>query len=51
VALVLFVGQGLTGTRDLLEIPLGWQERAVYQCNFDSKSPAFKTCPTPAPPK
>jgi hypothetical protein len=51
VALVLFLGQGLTGTRDLLEIPLGWQEPAVYQCNFDSKSPGFKTCPTSPPPK
>jgi hypothetical protein len=50
VALILFVGQGITGTRDLLEIPLSWQESAVYQCNFDIKSPAFKTCPSPTPP-
>lgn len=34
VALLLFVGQGITGTRDLLEIPLSWQEPAVYQCDF-----------------
>jgi ABC-type sugar transport system permease subunit len=39
VALLLFVGQGITGTRDLLEIPLGWQEKYVYklyelQCNI-----------------
>jgi len=47
VALLLFVGQGLTGTRDLLEIPLSWQKPAVYSCNFDPKSPAFKTCPAP----
>jgi len=47
VALLLFVGQGLTGTRDLLEIPLSWQKPVVYSCNFDPKSPAFKTCPTP----
>lgn len=33
------MGQGLTGTRDLLEIPLSWQEPYVYQCN-----PATKTC-------
>lgn len=49
IALVLFVLQGVTGTRDLLEIPLSWQEPAVYSCNFDPKSPAFKTCPTPPP--
>ncbi|MDJ0736066.1 MAG: DUF4079 domain-containing protein [Nostocaceae cyanobacterium] len=42
IALLLFIGQGMTGTRDLLEIPLSWQESYVYQCNF-----ANKTCPTP----
>ncbi len=31
IALLLFVGQGMTGTRDLLEIPLGWQEPYVYK--------------------
>ncbi|MEM6425202.1 MAG: DUF4079 domain-containing protein [Cyanobacteria bacterium P01_H01_bin.119] len=40
LALLLFVGQGMTGTRDLLEIPLSWQEPAVYQCDF-----ANKVCP------
>ena len=45
IALLLFVGQGMTGTRDLLEIPLGWQEPYVYKCDFNNK-----TCPTPAPP-
>ncbi|MEO0488414.1 MAG: DUF4079 domain-containing protein [Cyanobacteria bacterium P01_A01_bin.123] len=34
VALLFFLGQGITGTRDLLEIPLVWQEPAVYQCDF-----------------
>ncbi len=48
IALVLFVLQGVTGTRDLLEIPLDWQKSAVYSCNFDPKSPAFKTCPAPS---
>lgn len=43
VALLLFMGQGLTGTRDLLEIPLSWQEPYIYQCDFNNK-----TCPTPA---
>ncbi len=37
VALLLFIGQGLTGTRDLLEIPLGWQEPFVYKCDFANK--------------
>jgi hypothetical protein len=45
-ALLLFIGQGMTGSRDLLEIPLSWQKSYVYQCNFDNK-----TCPQPAPPK
>lgn len=44
-ALLLFIGQGMTGTRDLLEIPLSWQKQYIYQCNFDNK-----TCPQPAPP-
>jgi hypothetical protein len=30
-ALLLFLGQGFTGTRDLLEIPLGWQESYIEQ--------------------
>ncbi|MEC4886682.1 MAG: DUF4079 domain-containing protein [Scytonema sp. PMC 1070.18] len=43
-ALLLFIGQGMTGTRDLLEIPLSWQEPFVYQCDY-----VKKTCPTPNP--
>lgn len=38
IALLLFVGQGITGTRDLLEIPLSWQESVVYQCDFANKT-------------
>jgi Protein of unknown function (DUF4079) len=34
IALLLFLGQGVTGTRDLLEIPLGWQEPTVFGCDF-----------------
>lgn len=41
-ALLLFIGQGMTGTRDLLEIPLHWQEHYIYQCDFTNK-----TCPQP----
>lgn len=42
IALLLFIGQGMTGTRDLLEIPLSWQEPYIYGCDFVNK-----TCPTP----
>ncbi|HBB33803.1 MAG TPA: DUF4079 domain-containing protein [Cyanobacteria bacterium UBA8803] len=45
-ALLLFIGQGMTGTRDLLEIPLSWQKPYLYQCDW-----ANKTCPQPEPPK
>ncbi|PSN19787.1 DUF4079 domain-containing protein [filamentous cyanobacterium CCP5] len=40
IALLLFISQGITGSRDLLEIPLGWQEQYIYQCDF-----ANQTCP------
>jgi len=42
IAVLLFIGQGMTGTRDLLEIPLSWQEPYIYSCDF-----ANKTCPKP----
>jgi Protein of unknown function (DUF4079) len=34
IALLFFIGQGLTGSRDLLEIPLSWQETHLYKCDF-----------------
>ena len=40
LAAVLFLMQGVTGTRDLLEIPLSWQKTAVYGCDF-----ALRSCP------
>ena len=40
LAAVLFLMQGITGTRDLLEIPLSWQKPAVYACDF-----VLKRCP------
>ncbi|MCU0567642.1 MAG: DUF4079 domain-containing protein [Oculatellaceae cyanobacterium Prado106] len=40
VALLFFVGQAFTGTRDLLEIPLSWQEQYIYKCDFTNL-----TCP------
>ena len=42
IALLLFFGQGVTGTRDLLEIPLSWQKEHLYQCDWKNK-----TCPKP----
>lgn len=45
IALLLFAGQGMTGTRDLLEIPLSWQKPYIFSCDF-----ANKTCPKPTPP-
>ncbi|MEG3907455.1 DUF4079 domain-containing protein [Microcoleus sp. w1-18aA5] len=42
IAVLLFLGQGMTGTRDLLEIPLNWQKPYIYTCDF-----ANKTCPKP----
>ena len=40
LAALLFLMQGITGTRDLLEIPLSWQKPAVYACDFD-----LRRCP------
>ncbi|MBE9175933.1 DUF4079 domain-containing protein [Synechocystis salina LEGE 06155] len=42
LALLLFISQGITGARDLLEIPLHWQAPYVYQCDSVNK-----TCPQP----
>jgi hypothetical protein len=38
LAVLLFVGQGMTGVRDLLEIPLHWQEPFLYQCDWVNKT-------------
>jgi membrane protein YdbS with pleckstrin-like domain len=40
IAVLFFVGQGFTGSRDLLEIPLSWQTPHVYKCDFQND-----TCP------
>lgn len=37
IALLLCIGQGITGVRDLLEIPLSGQEPFIYQCDFVQK--------------
>ncbi|HBE16645.1 MAG TPA: DUF4079 domain-containing protein [Cyanobacteria bacterium UBA11149] len=38
IALLLFIGQGMTGVRDLLEIPLSWQEEYLYKCDYEKKT-------------
>lgn len=38
IALLFFIGQGMTGARDLLEIPLAWQEPFIFQCDFANKT-------------
>ncbi|MEB3157719.1 MAG: DUF4079 domain-containing protein [Cyanobacteriota bacterium] len=48
LAAVLFAGQAISGSRDLLEIPLHWQKPALAACDWETK-----TCPAPpavAPP-
>ncbi|MFN6131296.1 MAG: DUF4079 family protein [Synechococcaceae cyanobacterium] len=45
LALLLFIAQGISGSRDLLEIPLSWQKPFIYSCD-----PIQRTCPTPRPP-
>lgn len=37
VAVLLFLGQGFTGSRDLLELPLNWQKPYVYECSWKEK--------------
>lgn len=37
LAAVLFLVQGISGPKDLLEIPLTWQQPAVYQCDFNAR--------------
>ncbi|MCP9773324.1 DUF4079 domain-containing protein [Synechococcus sp. Tobar12-5m-g] len=41
---VLLAVLAITGTRDLLNIPLSWQKPAIYACNFEQR-----TCRTPPP--
>ncbi|MBE9011059.1 DUF4079 domain-containing protein [Pseudanabaenaceae cyanobacterium LEGE 13415] len=40
LAILLFIGQGFTGSRDLLEIPLSWQKAHIQECDFQKL-----TCP------
>ncbi|MBA3921345.1 MAG: DUF4079 domain-containing protein [Nostocaceae cyanobacterium] len=47
-ALLLFVGQGLTGVRDLLESPLSWQDSYIQQ--LYKQNCKDKPCTIQAPP-
>lgn len=44
LAALIFLAQGISGPRDLLEIPLSWQKPAIYACDFQAQ-----LCPPPAP--
>lgn len=37
LASLLFIGQGMTGARDLLSIPYSWQESYLSKCDFKNK--------------
>ena len=43
LATLIFLAQGLSGPRDLLEIQLSWQKPTIYSCDFQQR-----TCPPPA---
>lgn len=44
LAAVLFAIQGLTGSRDLLTIPLHWQQGILQRCDWQAR-----VCPSPSP--
>ena len=37
LVVILFFVQGISGPKDLLEIPLHWQQPAIYQCDFNAR--------------
>jgi hypothetical protein len=46
LAALIFVTQGITGPRDLLEIPLSWQKPTIWGCNFEQRvCPPFALAP------
>jgi len=54
IALLIFLGQGMTGTQNLLEIPLTWQEHYVqqlYEQHCETKPCTIQTAPAPQKPK
>lgn len=54
IALLLFLGQGMTGAQNLLEIPLHWQEpyvQKLYEQKCDTKPCTIQVQPAPTKPK
>lgn len=45
LAALVFIAQGISGPRDLLEIPLTWQKPAIFACDFNARQ-----CLPPAAP-
>ncbi|WP_259723691.1 DUF4079 domain-containing protein [Synechococcus sp. CS-1332] len=51
LAALIFLAQGLTGPRDLLEIPLSWQKATVYACDYTAmRCPALTPAMAPSAP-
>ncbi len=44
LAALVFLAQGISGPRDLLEIPLHWQKPAIQACDYSAQR-----CPTTSP--
>jgi hypothetical protein len=54
LALLFFIGQGFTGTRDLLEIPISWQKpyvESLYKYHCDQQNCIVQPPITPSIPK
>lgn len=50
LAALIFVAQGITGPRDLLEIPLSWQKPTIWGCNAEQRvCPPFAPAPAEQP--
>jgi hypothetical protein len=48
LAALIFITQGITGPRDLLEIPLSWQKPTIWGCDFQQRvCPPFAPAPVP----
>jgi len=45
LATLIFLAQGISGSRDLLEIPLSWQKPVIYSCDA-----IRQICPAAQPP-
>jgi hypothetical protein len=51
LAALMFISQGITGPRDLLEIPLSWQKPTIWGCDFQQRvCPPFAPAPDQQPP-